>query len=106
MSDKLKQLRDNNPVVDFAAGFIPGVGEVQDAHDFYYAAKQNDFGGMALASLGLFIPGFTGGQISKGFKFAKKLAKILMKLQTLLENSRKLLMLLFMMLLVLLKNLN
>lgn len=75
MSDKLKQLRDDNPVVDFAAGFIPGVGEVQDAHDFYHAAKQNDFGGMALASLGLIIPGFTGGQISKGFKFAKKLAK-------------------------------
>jgi len=27
MSDKLKQLRDNNPIVDMVAGFIPGVGE-------------------------------------------------------------------------------
>jgi hypothetical protein len=27
MSDKLKELRDKNPAVDFAAGFIPGVGE-------------------------------------------------------------------------------
>lgn len=34
MSDKLKQLRDNNPIIDMVAGFIPGVGEAQDVHDF------------------------------------------------------------------------
>lgn len=72
MSDKLKEIRDKNPVLDFFAGFIPGVGEVQDIHDFSHAAKNNDFGGMALASLGFIIPGFTGGQIKKGLKLIDK----------------------------------
>lgn len=27
MSDKLKEIRDKNPVADFVAGFISGVGE-------------------------------------------------------------------------------
>ena len=47
MGDRIKELRDKNPILDFVAGFIPGVGEAQDAHDFYHAAKKGDFGGMA-----------------------------------------------------------
>jgi len=27
MKDKIKEFRDKNPILDFAAGFIPGVGE-------------------------------------------------------------------------------
>ena len=57
MSDKIKQFRDKNPMLDFLAGFIPGVGEAQDAHDLYHAAKNRDFGGMALATAGLILPG-------------------------------------------------
>lgn len=56
MNDKLKQLRDNNPIVDMIVGFIPGVGEVQDAHDFYHAFKKKDLGGMTLASIGVLTP--------------------------------------------------
>lgn len=74
MGDKIKQFRDKNSILDFLAGFIPGVGEAQDAHDFYHAAKKGDFGGMALASLGFIIPGVTGGQIGKGIKLANKVA--------------------------------
>lgn len=73
MSDKIKEFRDNNAILDIAAGFIPGVGEVQDAHDFYHAFTKKDLGGMALASLGLVVPGLTGGQITKGAKVLKKL---------------------------------
>ena len=65
MKDKIKEFRDKNPVLDFAAGFIPGVGEAQDAHDFVHAAKKKDYGRMALASLGFIIPGVTGGQFLK-----------------------------------------
>jgi hypothetical protein len=65
MKDKIKEFRDKNPILDFAAGFIPGVGEAQDAHDFVHAAKKKDYGGMALASLGFIIPGVTGGQFLK-----------------------------------------
>lgn len=72
--NKVKKVRDNNPILDFAAGFIPFVGEAQDAHDFYHAAKKGDFGGMALASLGFVIPGVTGGHIGKGIKLASKVA--------------------------------
>jgi len=61
MKDKIKEFRDKNPELDFAAGFIPGVGEAQDAHDFVHAAKKKDYGRMALASLGFIIPGVTGG---------------------------------------------
>ena len=43
-------------MLDFLAGFLPGVGEAQDAHDFYHAAKNRDFGGMALSIAGLAIP--------------------------------------------------
>lgn len=74
MSDKIKEFRDKNPILDFAAGFVPFVGEAQDAHDFYHAAKKGDFGGMALASLGFVIPGITGGQIGKGIKLANKVS--------------------------------
>lgn len=74
MGDKIKEFRDKNPLLDFVSGFIPGVGEAQDAHDFYHAAKNGDFGGMALASIGFVIPGLTGGQIKKGIKLADKVA--------------------------------
>lgn len=57
MGDRIKQFRDKNPILDFAAGFIPGIGEAQDAHDFYHAAKNRDFGGMALATAGFALPG-------------------------------------------------
>ena len=69
MGDRIKELRDKNPILDFAAGFIPFVGEAQDAHDFYHAAKKGDFGGMALASLGFVIPGVTGNWIKHGANF-------------------------------------
>lgn len=39
MEDKVKEFRDKNPILDFLAGFIPGVGEAQDAHDFIHAAQ-------------------------------------------------------------------
>lgn len=39
MEDKVKEFRDKNPILDFLAGFIPGVGEAQDAHDFIHAQK-------------------------------------------------------------------
>ena len=51
MSDKLKEIRDKNPVADFVAGFMSGVGEAQDIHDFGIAAKNNDFGLLAAKSL-------------------------------------------------------
>lgn len=69
MGDRIKELRDKNPVLDFAAGFIPGVSEAQDAHDFYHAAKKGDFGGMAMASLGFVIPGVSGNWIKHGVNF-------------------------------------
>lgn len=65
MEDKLKQIRDKNPMLDFLAGFIPGVGEAQDAHDFYHAAKRGDVMQAGLFSLGLLLPGLTGGQIKR-----------------------------------------
>lgn len=71
--DKLKEIRDKNPFLDFLAGFIPGVGEAQDVHDFAHAAKNKNFGGMALASLGLITPFVNGNQIVKGIKTADKL---------------------------------
>jgi hypothetical protein len=58
--DKLKEIRDKNPIADFLAGFIPVVGEAQDVHDFAIAAKNKNFGGMALASLGLVTPFVNG----------------------------------------------
>lgn len=63
--DKIKEFRDKNTELDFIAGFIPGIGEAQDAHDFYHAAKNKDFGGMALASLGFLIPGLNANQTKK-----------------------------------------
>lgn len=65
MEDKVKEFRDKNPILDFLAGFIPGVGEAQDAHDFIHAAKDKDYISMGLAATGLIIPGITGGQIKK-----------------------------------------
>jgi hypothetical protein len=61
MKDKIKEFRDKNPELDFAAGFIPGVGEAQDAHDFVHAAKKRDIAGMSWALLGLALPGLAGG---------------------------------------------
>ena len=72
MEDKVKEFRDKNPILDFLAGFIPGVGEAQDAHDFIHAAKDKDYISMGLAATGLIIPGTTGGQI-------KKLSNVLIK---------------------------
>lgn len=72
--DKIKQLRDKHPILDFFAGFIPGVGEVQDAHDFVHAAKKKDMAGMSWALLGLAIPGLAGGQLRKLAKFGDDLA--------------------------------
>ena len=65
MSDKIKEFRDKNPLLDFVAGFIPGVGEVQDAHDLYHATKKGDVMQAGLSSLGLLLPGLTGNQIKK-----------------------------------------
>ena len=72
--EKLKKLRDNNVALDFFAGFIPGVGEAQDIHDFVYSAQNKDYGGMALASLGLFMPFVNGSQIKKGVKLVDEIA--------------------------------
>lgn len=69
MKDKVKEFRDKNPELDFAAGFIPGVGEAQDVHDFVHAAKKRDLAGMSWALLGLALPGLAGGQLRKLAKF-------------------------------------
>lgn len=61
MKDKIKEFREKNPILDFAVGFIPGVGEAQDAYDFVYAANKKDIAGMSWALLGLAIPGLAGG---------------------------------------------
>jgi hypothetical protein len=79
MKDKVKEFRDKNPILDFVAGFIPGVGEAQDAHDFAHAAKKKDFGGMAMASLGLILPGMTGSQLRKIVKAGEEFAPGLFK---------------------------
>lgn len=63
--DKVKQFRDNHFILDFLAGFIPGVGESQDIQDFYYSFKNKDRLGMGLAAAGLAMPVATGGQIKK-----------------------------------------
>lgn len=81
MNDKVKEFRDKNPMLDFLAGFIPGVGEAQDVHDFYHAAKRKNFGEMALAMAGLAIPIVNANQIGKVTKLVKKS----------LENSNELL---------------
>lgn len=72
--DKIKQLRDKHPILDFFAGFIPGVGEAQDAHDFVNAAKKGDKAGMSWALLGLALPGLAGGQLRKLAKFGDDVA--------------------------------
>jgi hypothetical protein len=59
MKDKVKEFRDKHPWLDAAAGFLPFVGEAQDAHDFAHAAKKKDFAGMGLSLAMLVIPGFT-----------------------------------------------
>lgn len=69
MKDKIKEFRDKNPLLDFFAAFVPVIGEAQDVQDFAHAAKDKNFGGMALASMGLLIPGLTGGQFRKLAKF-------------------------------------
>ena len=69
MKDKIKEFREKNPILDFAVGFIPGIGEAQDAHDFVYAANKKDIAGMSWALLGLAIPGLAGGQLKKLAKF-------------------------------------
>ena len=63
MKDKVKEFRDKHPWLDAAAGFLPFVGEAQDAHDFAHAAKKKDFAGMGLSLAMLVIPGFTASQV-------------------------------------------
>lgn len=75
MEDKVKEFRDKNPILDFLAGFIPGVGEAQDAHDFIHAAKDKDYISMGLATAGLILPGLTGGQIKKALGLSETLIK-------------------------------
>lgn len=65
MNDKIKEFRDKNPLLDFVAGFIPYVGEAQDAQDLYHATKKGDIMQAGLSSLGLLLPGLTGNQIKK-----------------------------------------
>lgn len=95
--DKIKQFREKYPFLDFLAGFIPGVGEAQDAHDFSIAAKKNDYIGMGLASIGFVTP-FTGRQLSafirpktrKEFvEWARKLRDELPILRPRLDNAVK-----------------
>ena len=71
--DKIKQIREKNPIKDFLVGFIPGVGEAQDIHDFYYAVRDKDYLSGLLYAAGLVLPVATGGQIKKGVKLVKKL---------------------------------
>lgn len=66
ISNKVKKVRDNNPILDALAGFIPGVGEAQDAHDFYHAAKKGDVNNMLLSAAAFFLP-LTTAQV-KGLK--------------------------------------
>lgn len=73
--DKLKEIRDKNPIADFAAGFIPGVGEAQDLHDLYYSIKDKDYKKAGFFTLGLLLPGITAGQIKKFVKVAGDLPK-------------------------------
>lgn len=75
MSDKLKEIRDNNPVADFAAGFIPGVGEAQDLHDLYHSIKDKNYKKAGFFTLGLLLPGITAGQIKRFVKAAGDLPK-------------------------------
>ena len=57
ISNKVKKIRDNNPVLDALAGFIPGVGEAQDFQDFVYATKNKDYLNMAMTLATLALPG-------------------------------------------------
>lgn len=66
ISNKVKKVRDNNPILDALAGFIPGIGEAQDAHDFYHAAKKGDINNMLLSAAAFFLP-LTATQV-KGLK--------------------------------------
>ena len=36
---EIKEFRDKHPGLDIAAGFVPGVGEAQDAQDLYEGVK-------------------------------------------------------------------
>lgn len=73
--DKIKQLRNKHPILDFIAGFIPGVGEAQDIHDFIYETKRKNYLGMGLSLAGLIIPGFTSAQIKALTKIGAKALK-------------------------------
>ena len=73
--DKIKQLRNKHPILDFIAGFIPGVGEAQDIHDFIHEAKRKNYLGMGLSLAGLIIPGFTSAQIKALTKIGAKALK-------------------------------
>lgn len=68
ISNKVKKARDNNPILDALAGFIPGVGEVQDVQDFAYSAKNKDYLGMAMSLAGIATPFVSGATLRSGAK--------------------------------------
>lgn len=77
ISNKVKKVRDNNPILDALAGFIPGVGEAQDFQDLTHAVRDNNYIEAGLYSLGLLLPGLSGGQIKKlGKAFIGKLGEL------------------------------
>lgn len=71
--DKVKEFRDKNPILDFLAGFVPGVGEAQDVQDFTYAVKNRDYLGMATSLAGVLIPFVSGATVKSGAKIVKDL---------------------------------
>lgn len=73
ISNKVKKARDNNPILDALAGFIPGVSEAQDVQDFTYAAKNKDYLGMAMSLAGVLIPFVNGATVKSGAKIVKEL---------------------------------
>lgn len=66
--DKVKKFRDEHPLLDMGAGFIPGVGEAQDVQDLTEGIKNKKYKQAALATAGLIIPGLSGAQIKAGSK--------------------------------------
>ncbi len=69
--EKVKKFRDEHPLLDIGAGFIPGVGEAQDVQDLADGIKNKKYGQAALAAAGLIIPGVSGAQIRAGSKMLK-----------------------------------
>ena len=72
MLDKIKQARDEHPILDFVAGFMPGIGEAQDAQDAFYAVKNRDYGTLALITAGALLPVINGRQLKALVKGGEK----------------------------------